>query len=68
MKWIEQKPVYPNEWLYEDKTNGERKFYTAIRRLSTSMPLLECTNKEKILWQKEHHPEWFEYEEEPIIE
>jgi hypothetical protein len=61
-----QKPIPPNEWLYEEDEIGNRNFIREIILGVDAQPWQECTEEEKQEWintHKEDYPELFEKEE-----
>lgn len=50
MKYFEQIPTSPNEWLYDEK-NEVRTFYRIATLPSWHNRMQECTNEEKEQWE-----------------
>ena len=51
-----QKPIPPNEWLYEENEIGNRNFIREIILGVDAQPWQECTDAEKVKWEEEHKP------------
>lgn len=54
---FEQKPIEPNEWLYEDESENVRNFWKVMSIPNGGEKLKECTNEEKEQWEAEHKQE-----------
>jgi len=54
MASIKQNPTPPNEWLYKDITENDRRFSPFVIRPENSQPWAECTNAEKEQWEADH--------------
>lgn len=48
-----QRPIPPNEWLYEDREDG-RYFTTFVILGKNAQKWAECTNEKKEQWEREH--------------
>lgn len=51
-----QKPIPPNEWLYEEDEFGNRNFIREIILGVDAQHWQECTDAEKLQWEGEHKP------------
>ena len=51
-----QKPMPPNEWLYEEDEIGNRNFIREIILGVDAQPWQECTDADKVKWEEEHKP------------
>ena len=67
MKPIIQRPEDGCDWLYQEREDGGRDFATAVCRPAESLVWLDCTDAEKVAWEKEHNPKEPE-DVEPIEE
>jgi hypothetical protein len=48
-----QTPTAPNEWLYEE-VEGKSNFVKSVYLGKHAEPWAECTNEEKVQWEKAH--------------
>jgi hypothetical protein len=52
-----QTPTPPNEWCYQDQGENFRYFTKKVILGANAEPWAECTDEEKLAWEKAHKPE-----------